>query len=104
MLDVCPPAPSHPDPGNTISFLRRHPGRPRAGERGSPGAPLEGDRVPEVPPTVSCPAPPSPSRRSILWLALACLTLAAGCNRPHPPDVVASVNGHPIDQATLERY
>jgi peptidyl-prolyl cis-trans isomerase SurA len=28
----------------------------------------------------------------------------AGCNRPHQPDVVATVNGHPIDQATLERY
>jgi peptidyl-prolyl cis-trans isomerase SurA len=60
--------------------------------------------VPEVPPTVSCPAPPSPFRRSTLWLGLACLTLTAGCNRPHQPDVVASVNGHPIDQATLERY
>jgi peptidyl-prolyl cis-trans isomerase SurA len=33
-----------------------------------------------------------------------CLTLAGGCNRPHQPDVVATVNGHPIDQATLERY
>ena len=33
-----------------------------------------------------------------------CLTLASGCNRPHQPDVVATVNGHPIDQATLERY
>ena len=37
-------------------------------------------------------------------MGLACLTLAAGCNRPHQPDVVASVNGHPIDRATLERY
>jgi peptidyl-prolyl cis-trans isomerase SurA len=33
-----------------------------------------------------------------------CLTLASGCNRPHQPDVVATVNGHPIDQATLDRY
>jgi peptidyl-prolyl cis-trans isomerase SurA len=33
-----------------------------------------------------------------------CLILAGGCNRPHQPDVVATVNGHPIDQATLERY
>jgi peptidyl-prolyl cis-trans isomerase SurA len=43
-------------------------------------------------------------RRSTLWIGLACLTLAGGCNRPHQPDVVASVNGHPIDQATLERF
>jgi peptidyl-prolyl cis-trans isomerase SurA len=27
-----------------------------------------------------------------------------GCNRPHQPNVVATVNGHPIDQATLDRY
>jgi peptidyl-prolyl cis-trans isomerase SurA len=33
-----------------------------------------------------------------------CLAFAAGCNRPHQPDVVATVNGHPIDRATLERY
>lgn len=30
--------------------------------------------------------------------------MAAGCNRPHQPNVVAVVNGHSIDQATLERY
>jgi len=60
--------------------------------------------VPEVPLTASSPVSPFPFRRSALWLGLACLTLAGGCNRPHQPDVVASVNGHPIDQATLERY
>jgi peptidyl-prolyl cis-trans isomerase SurA len=66
--------------------------------------------VPEVPPTASSPAGLSPFRRSThrpsfgLPLALLCLTLAAGCNRPHQPNVVATVNGHPIDQATLERY
>src|SRR3984885_10083728 len=73
-------------------------------------SPLEGDRVPEVSPTASSPAVPSPFRRStslsfaLLPLSLMCLTLASGCNRPHQPDVVATVNGHPIDQATLERY
>jgi peptidyl-prolyl cis-trans isomerase SurA len=66
--------------------------------------------VPEVPPTASSPAVPSPFRRStslgfaLLPLSLLGLTLAGGCNRPHQPDVVATVNGHPIDQATLERY
>ena len=58
------------------------------------------------------PALPSPPRSAVpprlsfalLPLGLLCLTLAAGCNRPHQPDVVATVNGHPIDQATLERY
>lgn len=41
-----------------------------------------------------------------LWftLGLSCLALASGCSRPHQPDVVATVNGHPIDHATLERY
>ncbi len=28
----------------------------------------------------------------------------AGCSRPHQPDVVATVNGHPIGRAELERY
>lgn len=65
--------------------------------------------MPEVPPTASIHAVPSPLHRSIrltrgLPLGLICLTLAAGCNRPHQPNVVATVNGHPIDQATLERY
>ena len=66
--------------------------------------------MPEVSPTASSPAVPSPFRRStslsfaLLPLSLMCLTLASGCNRPHQPDVVATVNGHPIDQATLERY
>lgn len=66
----------------------------------------------EVPQTASSPAPSSPSRRpglsslhGMLPLGLAaCLALVAGCSRPHQPDVVATVNGHPIDQATLERY
>jgi parvulin-like peptidyl-prolyl isomerase len=67
--------------------------------------------VPEVPLTASSPAAFSLFRRStfcmtsgVLSLGLVCLTLAGGCNRPHQPDVVASVNGHSIDQATLERY
>jgi peptidyl-prolyl cis-trans isomerase SurA len=66
--------------------------------------------VPEVSPTASSPAVRSPFRRStslgfaLLPLSLLGLTLAGGCNRPHQPDVVATVNGHPIDQATLERY
>jgi peptidyl-prolyl cis-trans isomerase SurA len=62
--------------------------------------------VPEVPPTASSPATSSPFHRSAFWLTLGLLPLlaAGGCNRPHQPDVVASVNGHSIDQATLERY
>lgn len=65
--------------------------------------------MPEVPPTVSSHVVPSPPQRSnwfacTLPLGLVCLTLAAGCNRPHQPNVIATVNGHPIDQATLERY
>ena len=69
-------------------------------------SPLEGDRVPEVPLTRSGPAIPFPFRHSPYWLILGLLPLlaAGGCNRPHQPDVVATVNGHPIDQATLERY
>ena len=49
---------------------------------------------------------PSPFCRANFGLALGlfCLTLTAGCNRPHQPDVIATVNGHPIDRATLERY
>jgi peptidyl-prolyl cis-trans isomerase SurA len=67
---------------------------------------LEGDRVPEVPPHLSSATLTSPFRRANFGLALGlvCLTLAAGCNRPHQPDVVATVNGHPIDRATMERY
>lgn len=67
--------------------------------------------MPEVPLTASSPARRSPFRRSTTRLTLSllpsgllCLALTAGCNRPHQPDVVASVNGHPINQATLERY
>jgi peptidyl-prolyl cis-trans isomerase SurA len=68
--------------------------------------------VPEVPPLIaSSPTRPSPFRRATLCLTLGflplglvCLTLVGGCNRPHQPNVVATVNGHPIDQATLERY
>ncbi|MFL6427722.1 MAG: SurA N-terminal domain-containing protein [Acidobacteriaceae bacterium] len=65
--------------------------------------------MPEVPPTPSSCLVPSSLHRSnwlarTLPLALACLTLAAGCNRPHQANVVATVNGHPIDQPTLERY
>jgi peptidyl-prolyl cis-trans isomerase SurA len=62
--------------------------------------------VPEVPPHASRTNFPSPFRRANfgLILGLSCLTLAGGCNRPHQPDVVATVNGHPIDRATMERY
>lgn len=62
--------------------------------------------MPEVPPHLSSATLPSPFRRANFGLALGlvCLTLAAGCNRPHQPDVVATVNGHPIDRATMERY
>jgi peptidyl-prolyl cis-trans isomerase SurA len=66
--------------------------------------------VPEVPSIASRPALASPFHRSTCWLTLGlplglvCLMLTAGCNRPHQPDAVATVNGHPIDQATLERY
>jgi peptidyl-prolyl cis-trans isomerase SurA len=62
--------------------------------------------VPEVPLTASSPATSYPFHRSAFWLTLGLLPLMAvgGCNRPHQPDVVATVNGHPIDQATLERY
>jgi peptidyl-prolyl cis-trans isomerase SurA len=86
---LCEPAPVHP-PG---------PVRPVP-----TGASLEGDRVPEVPLTASSPA--IPLRRSAFWFTLGFLPFIAGlgCNRPHQPDVVATVNGHPIDQATLERY
>jgi peptidyl-prolyl cis-trans isomerase SurA len=52
--------------------------------------------VPEVALTASSLALPSPFRRFTLCIGLACLALAGGCNRPHQPDVVASVNGHPI--------
>jgi peptidyl-prolyl cis-trans isomerase SurA len=62
--------------------------------------------VPEVPLTASSISLPSPFHRSAFWLTLCLLPLiaAGGCNRPHQPDVVATVNGHPIDRATLERY
>jgi peptidyl-prolyl cis-trans isomerase SurA len=62
--------------------------------------------VPEVPLTASSPAPRPLFHRSAFWLTLGLLPLIAGlgCNRPHQPDVVATVNGHPIDQATLDRY
>jgi peptidyl-prolyl cis-trans isomerase SurA len=44
-------------------------------------------------------------KRSNFWLALGLLALiVTGCSSPHSPDVVATVNGHPIDRATLERY
>jgi peptidyl-prolyl cis-trans isomerase SurA len=65
--------------------------------------------VPEVPPTASTHVVSSPLHR-FTWLTgrlplgLVCLALAAGCNRPRQANVVATVNGHPIDQATLERY
>ena len=65
--------------------------------------------MPEVPPTASTHVVPSPLHR-FTWLTgglplgLVCLALAVGCSRPHQPNVVATVNGHPIDQATLERY
>ncbi len=40
------------------------------------------------------------------WNALALMFVfgAAGCNRPHQPDVAATVNGHPIHRAELETY
>ena len=62
--------------------------------------------MPEVPLTASSISLPSPFHRSAFWLTLGLLPLiaAGGCNRPHQPDVVATVNGHPIDRATLERY
>ena len=65
--------------------------------------------MPEVPPTasthvVSSPLHPFTWLTGGLPLGLVCLALAAGCNRPRQPNVVATVNGHPIDQATLERY
>lgn len=62
--------------------------------------------MPEVPLTASSPALYSPFHRPAFWLTLGLLPLIAGlgCNRPHQPDVVATVNGHSIDQATLERY
>jgi peptidyl-prolyl cis-trans isomerase SurA len=65
--------------------------------------------VPEVPPSAAIhDVPPSVHRSTWLSLGLPlgliCLTMAAGCNRPHQPNVVAVVNGHSIDQATLERY
>jgi peptidyl-prolyl cis-trans isomerase SurA len=62
--------------------------------------------VPEVSPHPYSTALPSPFRRSLfrLSLGLLSLALAAGCSRPHSPDVVATVNGHAIDRATLERY
>ena len=59
----------------------------------------------EVPLQVSRPVLPSLFPRSAFWLALGILSLiATGCSKPHSPDVVATVNGHPIDRATLERY
>ena len=62
--------------------------------------------MPEVPLTTSSTAPPCLFHRSAFWLTLGLLPLivVGGCNRPHQPDVVATVNGHPIDRATLERY
>ena len=62
--------------------------------------------MPEVPLPASRRIPRSPLRYPHLWLTvgLGCLSLVAGCTRPHQPDVVATVNGHPIDRATLERY
>jgi peptidyl-prolyl cis-trans isomerase SurA len=62
--------------------------------------------VPEVSPHPYSTALPSPFRRSLFRLSLGFLSLAlaAGCSRPHSPDVVATVNGHAIDRATLERY
>jgi peptidyl-prolyl cis-trans isomerase SurA len=58
--------------------------------------------VPEVP-FALYPAAPCPSYRSTLWVALGLLLLTAGCDRPHDADVVATVNGHPIQRAVLER-
>jgi peptidyl-prolyl cis-trans isomerase SurA len=74
--------------------------------RSVPGARLEGERVSEVPPHSSSRVLPFPFRHRIFWFALGVLPLLAvsGCSRPHQPDVVATVNGHPIDHATLERY
>lgn len=44
--------------------------------------------------------------RTVLWVGLSMLSsiLAAGCNRTYGPDVVATVNGHPIQRADLEKY
>jgi peptidyl-prolyl cis-trans isomerase SurA len=39
-----------------------------------------------------------------LGLALLCTLLPAGCKRAHGPDVVATVNGKPIQRAELEKY
>jgi peptidyl-prolyl cis-trans isomerase SurA len=60
--------------------------------------------VPEVP-SVGNPALFSQPRRSALWptVALLPLLIAGGCNRPHDADVVATVNGHPIQRSVLER-
>jgi peptidyl-prolyl cis-trans isomerase SurA len=77
----------------------------RSGERrSSSGRISEGDRVPEVP-SVGNPALFSQPRRSALWptVALLPLLIAGGCNRPHDADVVATVNGHPIQRSVLER-
>ena len=62
--------------------------------------------MPEVAQTRITPASFSPLRRytAMATLGLLPLTLAlGGCNRPHQPDVVATVNGHPIQRAVLER-
>ena len=41
---------------------------------------------------------------SVACVAVTCVMTITGCNRQHEPDVVASVNGHPIQRAELERY
>ncbi len=49
---------------------------------------------------------PSACRSFLLtpaYMLLFTLVLA-GCNRPHQANVVATVNGHPIERAELERY
>ncbi len=62
--------------------------------------------MPEVLPAATLPAPHAQLYRSIrISISLLPLVLViSGCNRPHQPDVVASVNGHPIQRATMERY
>lgn len=64
--------------------------------------------MPEVLLVAAVLTTPALRRRAVIPFTAGILPLAlillGGCNRPHQPDVVASVNGHPIERATLERY
>lgn len=59
-----------------------------------------------APRAASAPHPLSHTSRlsSAMVALLACAVAVTGCNRQHHPDVVATVNGHPIQRAELERY